>query len=857
MTITLRFVLTAFALLSAASGVCAQDAYYTNLLTEMDTSYSLTGGTLLYGTTETAVQNTFTDTDLFGHAGALEKLTVTGQPFTKTTRMQTNTYPRVDWDVKQKADKSSISVASGERVLVAFWVRGDSFDTTFPSHTRGLINAQFKYGSANTLGPQQLIAVTGTWKRYFLKYTAGSAISQLRIEFNQGFQKQRIEIGGFAAIKYPATGGTLPATVNSDYANYAYPGRSTSYDDTGINWLNDAKTRIENTRKANFDVRVKDSAGNAISGASVRYKLINHRFRFGAQTAAGYVNSTTDGTLSNDRMWVDMDNTNTGKRFNTAVLGNDMKWDTWLANKPGVNSALTKLNNTWNIDYIRGHTLVWGDYSNVPSGSRTFAAVRAHIADEVGYFAPGNPNTSGKLGCWDVLNETFARRDWENVAGSLSAYMDEVAEWYRIARNYDGTAAMYLNDNDIIARGGLAAVRTSYYTTFINGLKSRLAATGDADALNGFGFQMHTGDAILTPPERIKEILDYYANLGLRLQVTEYDALFDGNGSTSHKAAYLRDWTTLMFSHPNVDGVTFWHPNPTSDAPNVQLFNYDAQRTLSPAGVELKNLIYSKWWTDTTLTTDSSGRCVQRGFKGKYDIVVTSGATTKTFQVGYLDDNSVVEINFTDHTATITDIGGAAAVWKFNNGGWNFVAPGTNDCTLVNGPVYSSTDKQEGSHSLQFDGVNDYANPGTINVGNQFSIEAWVKWSGSSIKTIMANGGGGNGNGFRLVVNRVNTTDGRVRFETGNGTASNTAESTANAVPINTWTHVGVAVDRTAGTARIWVNGVDVTEDTSIRTDFATNQAINLGRMTTGTSYHFTGKLDYVWLHKRYENFGN
>jgi hypothetical protein len=40
------------------------------------------------------------------------------------------------------------------------------------------------------------------------------------------------------------------------------------------------------------------------------------------------------------------------------------------------------------------------------------------------------------------------------------------------------------------------------------------------------------------------------------------------------------------------------------------------------------DLVFSKWWTDTTCTSDASGSCLVRGFLGDYELTVTSGGTT-------------------------------------------------------------------------------------------------------------------------------------------------------------------------------------------------------------------------------------
>ncbi len=72
------------------------------------------------------------------------------------------------------------------------------------------------------------------------------------------------------------------------------------------------------------------------------------------------------------------------------------------------------------------------------------------------------------------------------------------------------------------------------------------------------------------------------------------------------------------------------------------------------------------------------------------------------------------------------------------------------------------------------------------------------------------------------------------RFETGNGTATASASTAAGALVFDQWNHLVVSVDRTAGLARIYCNGVHSTVGTAIRTDFATGGTVNLTLAGTG-----------------------
>jgi len=146
-----------------------------------------------------------------------------------------------------------------------------------------------------------------------------------------------------------------------------------------------------------------------------------------------------------------------------------------------------------------------------------------------------------------------------------------------------------------------------------------------------------------------------------------------------------------------------------------------------------------------------------------------------------------------------------------------------------------------------FNGSSQYLVPsGAINLGNSFSLSAWVKpdATASNIQTVWANKpAGATTDGVALFINTFNTTDGKLLLETGNGVNGALATSTAGAVSVGGWHHVFAAVDRSAGTATLYVDGVNRTSSSGTRTDFANNNTFNLGRYTSG-SWYLKGTLD-------------
>ncbi len=151
--------------------------------------------------------------------------------------------------------------------------------------------------------------------------------------------------------------------------------------------------------------------------------------------------------------------------------------------------------------------------------------------------------------------------------------------------------------------------------------------------------------------------------------------------------------------------------------------------------------------------------------------------------------------------------------------------------------------------ALDFNGSDEYVDYASLDFGDRFTISMWASFEGgTNVKTLMSSSTvGGDTDGFRFFINSAGSIDRRILFETGNGTVGsvNRAQTNSNAIPLNTPTHVAAVVDRTAGTALIYVNGVSVATDTSIRNDFRTSSDFELARMED-SGYHLPGTLDEV-----------
>lgn len=407
-------------------------------------------------------------------------------------------------------------------------------------------------------------------------------------------------------------------------------------------WRTAAEERIELYRKAPLRVVVQDQHGRPLAGVPVHAAMQRHAFGFGTAVSSAMLDNTRE-PIYRDKV---EDVTGDGRTFNLAVFENAMKWPQWEANtvKSTVTDQVLWLNSR-GMD-VRGHNLVWPAFQWLPADIEANEndpdyvreRIKARIFDMAGY-----RGIKGSIVDWDVVNEPAHLFDVRDIFAGQPEYPtgEEIyAEMFQWAAEADPNARLYVNEYNILNNyNGEASTRQRYKEIIENLI--------DAGApLYGIGMQGHMSNP-LTSPETIYQALEEFAVYGKALAVTEYDA--SGVGETT-AADYLRDFLTVVFSHPSVESFTMWGfwdgAHWRDDAP---LFRQDW--SLKPSGEAFLDLVFDEWWTDETLTTDADGAATLRAFVGEYEVTadVDGGAITRDVTLAAGDTTEVVI------TVTITD----------------------------------------------------------------------------------------------------------------------------------------------------------------------------------------------------------
>jgi len=546
----------------------------------------------------------FADTSELGEArfrdgkGEVKPIVVGDQPFSNAYRVSLTQKGKNPWD-PQILFFSTLPARRGQVLWFSVWVRSAKagMKTTLQPTVQ---LAEPPWECPHFTGAPEL-EVDGAWREYFFAmpvtrrdFPAG----KLQLGFQFGNREQVIDIGGLAAYLFPE--GTAPSDLPRTVIPLKYEGS-----EKNAQWRFDALERIEQNRKADFEIRLLTLDQKPVPGATVTVRQLTQEFGWGTAVTAHWINAPSpEGERYRETL---------KKYFNKAVLENDLHWENWenAGGRAAASNAIAWLRG--NGFLVRGPRLVWPSWSKTPKGLRDLEndkpALAARLASRIDETVLA---FRGQLTDWDVVNEPYAHFDLLKIFGT-----NAMADWFKRARKADPSALLWLNDYDQIEKDGRETGHQDYLEKLVVMLRREGAP------IDGMGFQAHF-KAPLTPLYKVKEILDRYARLGLKLQVTEFDLATEDEAG---QAAYTRDLMTLVFSHPAATGFVtggFWEG--ACGIPEGAHFRKDG--SMKPNGKVWEDLVTRKWRTVESGKTDPNGLWATRGFLGDYEVTVTLGEKT-------------------------------------------------------------------------------------------------------------------------------------------------------------------------------------------------------------------------------------
>ena len=205
-------------------------------------------------------------------------------------------------------------------------------------------------------------------------------------------------------------------------------------------WRKEALLRIEQIRKADFEVQVVGSDGRPMAGVPVRLSLERHHFGFGGAVQPKHLFEL--GDADRQAFYRDV----TSRYFHRVTISNGLKWKHHAAQKHVVEPFLD-----WCLEQhlpVRGHCLVWGRFRRIPDelGHLRYdrAALREAIEKHVTEFASMYDEP---LIEWDVLNEPYTDHEFMDLLGNEAVY-----DWFRLAQEANPRLVHYINDYGVLTR---------------------------------------------------------------------------------------------------------------------------------------------------------------------------------------------------------------------------------------------------------------------------------------------------------------------------------------------------------------------------------------------------------------------
>ncbi len=519
-------------------------------------------------------------------------------PGGRCVRITSTKRPKNSWDIQLKTNLTG-PIATGDTCLLTFWMRRlRSADESGDGVASAVVQQSF---APHRKVLTRRVAVAGEWQQFFIpfKATFGLVPGKANLGFHLGFHPQELAVAEFQLVNY----GLDLRVADLPGGKVTYVGR-----DLDASWRRAAANRIAEHRMGDLTVAVVDITGNPVPDATVDVNMTRHAFGFGA--------ALVSGRLVEDSPGADRYREIVAKYYNKVVLENDLKWGPWEVSKSNkhrlfrrewTDEALAWLGRR-NID-VRGHWLSWGsvssggqdDYVGKPEEHRR--DLFAHIREKVA--------AVGTRVCeWDVINHPVG---WGVTYEQMHEGLDFHADIFQLCREaVPKGVGLWINEGQVLPGGG----RRVDYERIIR----YLIAQGQAPA--GIGFMGHFGSASLTPIPELFEVMERYAAIIPRLQLTEFDV--NVGDDEELQADYLRDVMTIAFSHPSMCAIVMWgfwagrHWKPEAAL-------YRKDWSVKPAGEAWLELVGNEWWTSESGTTDRRGRYRLRGFLGDYTVKARAG----------------------------------------------------------------------------------------------------------------------------------------------------------------------------------------------------------------------------------------
>ncbi len=598
----------------------SQDAYHTDLVEWLNANYGIENPEFSLANNEATVISNMT---IYG-GSTVSVMDASNFNFSKVSTINVPSASDNQWESGYNTG-NKIAIENGDIVLIAFWAKRNSSgsEVFFFSEDSNDFDKEFYFS----------FGLTPDWTQYFMTFEAKQdyPVNRMTVGFHLGSIAQNFDVAGFTMLNYKKNYEL--DEVPSSFENGSYGGSEADAD-----WRAPASERIEELRKSDLEIRVVDENGEGIDGVEIKLEMQEHLFGFGS----AFVTCRFPGNNCYDATYVEKVSNldGQGHGFNVGVTENAVKWDAWeeewLGTPTETANAIEYLHD--NGVTMRGHTLIWPGFSNMPNdiqqNQNDLAYLRQRIDERIETMV-NHPKLKDIIREWDVLNEVTVNRDLEGAFQNDANFVsgrEIYQEIFEKIRALDPELKLYMNDYVVLSGGGSSSTVIERYKSFLTEINT------STQPMDGIGFQCHIGSNP-TSIYKLQEVLDeFYATYNVPIKITEYDLNELVNDEDA--ASYLSDFLTMVFSHEAVNAFImwgFWDGNHWKA--NAPMFDEDW--SLKPAGQSFIDKVFGEWWTNETVQSDADGYATIRAFKGIHKITATKNGKTRIVQVSLDDDGDV------------------------------------------------------------------------------------------------------------------------------------------------------------------------------------------------------------------------
>lgn len=546
-----------------------------------------------------------------------------GMPFTTAIRATVKEETAHSYDTQlELTSLDPTTYEDGDSMLIVFYMRTIDVDNESATGEVQLIVEQEEAPNDKLLKESVTTLQGAGWKKVYLPFSARTDFTRLCIRL--GFNIQTVEFGGYQILNYgkEVALDALPSDTVMDNSD------KDELFTRNVDWRVDAWNRIEEIRKGDINVVVKDEAGNVIPDADITIDMYDHEFKWG---------TAINNRITKTGEFYDKYREAVSTFFNTAVCENEHKMARYLRDTTGAARSEVNAAKELGLKYFRGHTLIWDKplsdiYDEetdqyISQNSITEELMRLQLAGDeaaINNYIQNNViakivgDFKGELCDWDVVNETLVNHQ---MVGTYGYGM--MKNWFDWVKQYDPTAKRYINECRIVG-----VPENGTLNAFKNVLDQMVAAGVDFD---GIGIQGHFSTYV--SPKAFYDELVELAAYGKELKITEFDCALGMHVQDEEaEASFVRDIMILAYSMEQMDGFLMWG---FTDAAhwlnNAVLFDEDWNLKLS--GEQYMDLVYNKWWTQEEGTTAADGTYSVKGYYGDYLITAEADGKTATVDV--------------------------------------------------------------------------------------------------------------------------------------------------------------------------------------------------------------------------------